>query len=84
MKEYFDSNIPNLDNNGETTSPETDWDKDIAAMNDAVLKYSGLAQAYIPYQNYEGVMDMNTGLKNGTVFAELVSTYKGNSFGGEA
>lgn len=36
-----------------------------------------LANAYVPWQNFEHVMDAQKGLNHGTIFAELVMPFYG-------
>lgn len=38
--------------------------------------YPQLAQAYIPYQVYKGILPAMEGLRKGTIFPELYRPYK--------
>jgi len=38
--------------------------------------YPQLAQAYIPYQVYKGILPAMEGLRKGTIFSELYRPYK--------
>lgn len=38
-----------------------------------------LAMAYVPWQKWQNVMDGCNGLKNGTIFEDLVLPFKGSS-----
>lgn len=47
----------------------------VANCNDCVLEDVGLAQAYVPYQNYETLFAPEQGLVCGTAFPSLVMPY---------
>ncbi|MEA4973454.1 hypothetical protein SDC9_78469 [bioreactor metagenome] len=77
MSDINENNIQESDMNGKDIMMSTPA---VKLINDSLIEEMGLAQAYVPVQNWEEPMgDMNS-LTCGTVFGMLVMPYvKGSS-----
>lgn len=76
MSDDDDNNIEESDMNGRNmmSTPAANL------LNDSLIEEIGLAQAYVPVQNWEEPMEDTDSLACGTVFSMLVMPYvKGSS-----